>query len=218
MTQRVVSDDAQIEQRARQIRIRAKLSSFARVAFIPAVTLYSLFMTRPREGHFHKFIAERRFYDPLFEAQFHQSVSEGPKPRADSTKSGKSKKETDRELRRSVMFRREINFAEEGEEKIASAVDLNELRKERELAERHLTMPEIMSELRLLSTSAATSRRDQPHVVLNGGAASQVFSVSFQEHLFWSRGELHLTGGGSMPPYSRTFIGILGMMWWELPS
>lgn len=200
-------DAKEIERRALLIKQRARFNSAIRMAFIPAITLYSLFMTRPREGHFHRYIAERRFYDPTFNAQFPQ-LDSAPEGSIGTTKSKKTDEKStpqgERELRRSAMFRRETVPGDEQVDQIAK-VELDELRNERRYADQRLTMPLILAQLRQLS-SPATS------ININEALSTSVASLSFEESIFWSTGELHVAGRSS----PRKFVGVFGMMWREL--
>lgn len=230
------ADANEIKQRAQLIRQRAMFSSTVRMMFIPAITAYSFFMTRPREGHFHRYIAERRFYDVRFNAQFprlrHPQAEANNKNNntANKTKDAKKNEDSDRALRRSAMFRREANLLESDEvaDRISN-LDLNELREEKLLAEHRATIPEIMTQLRELSTTSTTASQEKSdssaplHNVNNNNnniAAKHTNTsdsqptarLSFSESYFWSRGELHVPG----QEVPRRFIGIFGMLWWEL--
>lgn len=52
------------------LRRRAMLSSFVRHMFVPGLTLYGLFLLRPREGQFIRYLAEKRHFDAQFNELF----------------------------------------------------------------------------------------------------------------------------------------------------
>jgi hypothetical protein len=227
----ISADADEIKRRAKLIKQRAMFSSAVRTAFIPAVTLYSFFMTRPREGHFHRYIAERRYYDSKFNAQFPRLRGAPPAAAATVGSSKMSSKiirkeeavsDNDRALRRSAMFRRESNLlAGDEEADRISTLNLNDLREETMLAEHRASIPEIMAQLRDLSSTTSspsqntmitlhnTTTNNKPH---GSSPASPPVTLSFSESIFWSRGELHCAGQET----PRRFIGVFGMLWWEL--
>jgi hypothetical protein len=230
----ISADADEIKRRAKLIKQRAMFSSAVRTAFIPAVTLYSFFMTRPREGHFHRYIAERRYYDSKFNAQFPRLRGVSPPAAASAATADSSKKsskiikkeeavsDNDRALRRSAMFRRESNLlASDEEADHISTLNLNDLREETMLAEHRASIPEIMAQLRDLSSTTSSPSQNTMTPLHNtttnnkpqgSSPASPPVTLSFSESIFWSRGELHFAGQET----PRRFIGVFGMLWWEL--
>lgn len=123
--------------RAEQIRKQEQRLRWLRAMVIPAFTLYGLFILRPTNGHFLRYLAERRHLEPSFNALFpplrkleedgdgggNATSPRRTEPAIDRTTSARetawlrrrfrteSKEDEERVARRKLLFAREHNYS-----------------------------------------------------------------------------------------------------------
>lgn len=238
----IAADEAEILRRAKLIKFRAKIGRLARAAFIPSVTLYSLFLLRPREGHFIRHIAERRYFDPSFDTLFVDHSQKRNAAQESSKRSGffsrlclsspsvQQHHESDialkKEARRRAMFVRE----ETAEGPIAqtaavlapvaaakyTATIRDGIHSSAELTEsKSKNMADLVEELEEMS------ERKRQEKVAAGLSPQQlpnhVAAIIFSEHTFYASARIDFRRKPDGPvELSKSYVGVWGTIWKEL--
>ncbi|CAD2219364.1 hypothetical protein, conserved [Angomonas deanei] len=200
-----IAHDASLSKRAAQIRRQETVFRWLRRLVIPAFTVYGLVILRPTEGHFLRYLAERRHLEPTFNSLF------PPLPQEKTTPAIVAKKnvQDDRLERRRRLFVRETKFvASEEDEESPSRSALADSSTE-DHPPMHLLrqqLDKIMEDSKAYKQSSSSGTTVDPPTVL----------IQFRDNWLFATSQLTLHNSRGEAVYHLRFVGFCGMLWKQI--
>ncbi|KAF8290211.1 hypothetical protein TcG_04523 [Trypanosoma cruzi] len=230
-------DPHRYSERAQRIRRQEFFFRQLRRLIIPGFLAYGLFIARPQEGHFLRYLAERRHHDAAFNRLFpplpagqsdERTTREGSTPRRGDSgwgwvgslrrqaRGGGGGEESDDEARlarRRLLFARERAYSSSDGGEVFRSVDAAqraaELASRQEHPPMHLLSQQLQELMRASKSYEAKGSAEAATVVLP-------VRFEFKDRVFFSTASVVFTDSTGASERRLRFFGVCGMMWWEV--
>ncbi|KEG12736.1 hypothetical protein DQ04_01461070 [Trypanosoma grayi] len=221
-------------ERALRIRRRELVYRQLRRLIIPGFVTYGLFVLRPHEGHFLRYLAERRHHETTFNQLFPPLVSRArdqkgtteeikarsglfwssrPGCRSRNEDGAETESDEARLARRRLLFARERTYADgDGNGEALRPIDAMQRATELEAQREHPPMHLLGDDLQALMSASKAYAAAGPDA---GGPVPPV-RLEFRDWLFFATGNVVLSDSTGEAVRRLRFLGVCGMMWWEL--
>ncbi|RNF22367.1 uncharacterized protein Tco025E_03257 [Trypanosoma conorhini] len=220
--------------RAQRIRRQELFFRQLRRLIIPGFLAYGMFVARPQEGHFLRYLAERRHHDVEFNRLFPPLPAEAPGKRegdvacrgaaggrwagwlrrrtSDCGGGGGATDDEARLARRRLLFSRERAYSSPDGGEVFRPIDAVQRAEELALRREHPPMHLLSAQLQELMKAS------KAYAATGAAQGSDVMPVRLEFHdwiFFATAGVVFADGTGASVRRLR-FLGLCGMMWWEL--